>query len=187
MLHIAYGYIWNNNFKYVTHISKHLYQKSSQFTPIDHFLSPCLVFCLIAHIWILFPSVVSSREPTPESFMRPRPRKQKWKHSHQKMTGLQRRTEIPWPLWACDTNSKFVGATANSSLKRLAWLTIIYSMQAPLIISFFFPFETQHLPRLFSTLIIALKNTRGCFFPETNWYVRLFVMSSGLGCCYLLR
>lgn len=88
----------------------------------DHFLQPCLVLCLIAHIWILFPSVVSSREPTPESFMRPRPRKQKWKHSHQKMTALQRRTEIRWPLWASDTNSKFVGVTANGSLAKMLGL-----------------------------------------------------------------
>lgn len=59
------------------------------------------------------PSAVSSRGPTPESFMRPRPRKQRWKHSHLKMTALQRRTEI-----RCDTNSESVGATSNSSLAK---------------------------------------------------------------------
>lgn len=102
----------------ISHTYQNICTRRAVNSRLDHFLSPCLVFCLIAHIWILFPSVVSSREPTPESFMRPRPRKQKWKHNHQKMTGLQRRTEIPWPLWACDTNSKFVGATANSSLAK---------------------------------------------------------------------
>lgn len=65
-----------------------------------------LLFCLTAHIWILFPSVVSSRGPTPESFMRPRPRKQRWKLSHQKMTGLQRTTEICRPYWASVTTRK---------------------------------------------------------------------------------
>lgn len=106
------GYILN-----ISHVSKHLYQKSSWFQP--RLISPAMPCVLFDRSYLNpVPSAVSSRGPTPESFMRPRPRKQKWKHSHLKMTALQRRTEIRWPLWASDTNSKFVGATANSSLAK---------------------------------------------------------------------
>ncbi len=94
-----------------------MYQKSSWFQPRS--ISPAMPCVLFDRSYLNpVPSAVSSRGPTPESFMRPRPRKQKWKHSHLKMTALQRRTEIRWPLWASDTNSKFVGATANSSLAK---------------------------------------------------------------------